>query len=190
MFSRNNKKNIIRFAFIVLLFFLLIFFATQIGTNESMRNALIALGYPGFFLISFVSGFNVVVPLPAASLIPLFVEVGLNFWILVILATIGMALGDTVGYLAGFWGRSASKERDLPVFFQKLERKLSNYRFGTTLFVFLYGTFVPLPNEVIVIPLAYSGVAYHRIIIPLAIGNIFFNTAVGLGVTSLITIVG
>ena len=47
-------------------------------------------------------------------------------------------------------------------------------------FLLIYGSVMPLPNDVIVVPLGAAGVPYWRVMLPLAAGNIIFNTATAL----------
>jgi hypothetical protein len=47
-------------------------------------------------------------------------------------------------------------------------------------FLFVYGAVMPLPNDIVMIPLGAAGVPYWRVILPFGMGNIVFNTATAL----------
>ena len=46
--------------------------------------------------------------------------------------------------------------------------------------LFIYGAMIPIPNDVIVIPMGLAHYPYKKLIIPLGLGNIVFNIMLAL----------
>jgi membrane protein DedA with SNARE-associated domain len=55
----------------------------------------------------------------------------------------------------------------------------------TFVLVTLYAAFVPLPNEVILIPLGLTGVSFKNLIIPLILGNLLSQLVLVYGIIGL-----
>jgi len=51
------------------------------------------------------------------------------------------------------------------------------------LFVGVYATVVPLPNEAILIPLALAGVSWRLLIVPLLVGALLIQTLLVAGIS-------
>jgi len=68
-------------------------------------------GYPGIFLISVLSSATIVIPAPSLALVPIVGSVLNPFWV-GICAGAGEALGELVGYAAGYSGRAVIEKRD------------------------------------------------------------------------------
>jgi membrane protein YqaA with SNARE-associated domain len=158
--------------------------AIFLSRNEAVVDLVERFGYWGMFGASILSGFNVVVPIPIIAFIPVFLEAGLALWAVVLTITLGMTLGDSVGYLLGSTGRKLvhplrARSRILEL--------LDQFRNRHPLFPYLillgYVAFAPAPNEVIVIPLSFMGYKLRYIFPIVLVGNLIFNTLVALGVS-------
>jgi membrane protein YqaA with SNARE-associated domain len=68
-------------------------------------------GYPGIFLISVLSSATIVIPAPSLALVPVIGSVLNPLWV-GICAGAGEALGELVGYAAGYSGRAVIEKRD------------------------------------------------------------------------------
>lgn len=189
MFSKEKSKPFvaIQVVLIVIVLAFVIWLATQVGTNPEVREVFIKLGYPGMFILAMISGFNVIVPIPAILLAPIFVEAGLNLWLLIIVASIGMTVGDIIGFFLGKVGRNVTSNKKMPVFIEKIELWLNKYKYGSSIFMFLYAAFAPIPNEVVVVPLSFSGAKFKQLFWPVFLGNLLFNIYVGHGFVTLIS---
>ena len=139
-------------------------------------------GYPGLLLASVVSGFNVVWPVPVVTFYPFFIESG--FEPVPTLATIalGMTGGDLLGYLIGNTTRDMSSYR-LARFRARAEALHSRHRHLPLGLLFLYAAFVPLPNELLVIPMAYMRYSMAAVMAAVLFGNVIFNTLMAMGVS-------
>lgn len=157
--------------------------------NEVVQNAISQYGYAGIFVVAFVSGFNLVVPLPAIAFMPLFLEAGLNFWITITIITVGITCADSIAYIIGGVGhkmlleqKKYTHEKSL---FQKLLRIKKKHRYAPLVVLFVYSIIAPLPNELMVIPMGLLGYRYMQIFPIVLVGNFIFNIIYATGVESL-----
>ena len=151
---------------------------------EAVRDAAASAGYAGLLAVSVISGFNVFTP-PVATFYPLLLESG--FAPVPTLATIaaGMTAGDFVGYLVGNASRDLAGHR-LASFRARLESMLdvlhARHRLLPYGLLFLYAAFAPVPNELVVIPLAFLRYSPAGVMTALLFGNVIFNVLVAFGV--------
>jgi membrane protein YqaA with SNARE-associated domain len=72
----------------------------------------------------------------------------------------------------------------LPNRLQSLFNKIGNWccnrnnSIYISIFLFLYGAFIPLPNDIVILSLGAAKYNYWKLIIPLGLGNIVFNTMI------------
>src|SRR3989344_3600580 len=94
---------------VILVFIVIIVLAFYLGQlakdNEFVREIIHKYGYIGVFCVAIVSGFNLAIPIPAISFLPLFLESGLNMWIVTLLITIGVTIADMAAFFLGHAGR-------------------------------------------------------------------------------------
>lgn len=146
-------------------------------------------GYIGLFLISIISGFNLISPIPAVSFVPVVVVAGLSFWPAIAIVTIGMTIGDAIGVFLGQTGRGVFDEWIRLEWLERIQAKLSSWKLKPTAAAFLYAAFVPLPNELLLIPLAFIYKRGVALVAATFLGNIVFNTVIAgalLGIVSLV----
>lgn len=151
-------------------------------SRPGLIEQLQSVGLFGLFGLSILSGFNVIVPIPIAALYPSFEALGYSAPVIIGVIATGMTLGDSIGYVLGMLGRSIVPTKG------KIQQYVLRYTHRPVLLSFLvlvYGMVIPLPNELIVIPLAALGVRWYLILIPLLIGNIFFTTLLAFGATGI-----
>jgi membrane protein YqaA with SNARE-associated domain len=175
------RKALLRL-FIVGIFFVLAFWLGSIAeSNETVKSLAIKYGYLGVVVVSVISGVNIVIPIPAIAFLPLFVDVGLNYWIIIFAITIGMSVGDAISYLIGQAGRTFIRTK----IFTHLESIRKEYPLAPFFILFLYAAFVPLPNELVIIPLSFLGYKFFRLAPVVIVGNLIFNIITGSGVNSI-----
>ncbi len=152
------------------------------GEIDAVRETVASAGYPGLLIASVISGFNLVAPLPVAVFYPALIESG--FEPVPTLATIafGMTCGDFLGYLIGDTTRDLARNR-LTGFRTRVEALHRRHRFLPFGFLFLYAGFVPFPNEVVVIPLAFMGYSMVGVMIAVLLGNLIFTPMLAFGVS-------
>ena len=159
-----------------------------VGDNEGARDMVSRFGYTGVFLLSLVGGFNVFVPVPVVSFLPVFIGAGLDLLQLVLVITVGMTTADIAAFYVGKRGRSIVDEATEKKIMDKLQLLQSKHSWLPILAVFMFACIAPLPNEVMVLPLGFLGYQIRYIAVAVFVGNFIFNTAYALGLVKLFNI--
>ena len=76
----NQKKTlglIAVFVSILLVAVLALFLAEQIVSSPELQSLVARLGYVGVILVAIIGGLNIIVPIPAVTLTPIFTASGL-----------------------------------------------------------------------------------------------------------------
>ncbi|HET7276344.1 MAG TPA: VTT domain-containing protein [Longimicrobiaceae bacterium] len=164
----------------------LVFWLTGRALDEPQLVEFVSeYGYPGIFAVAVFSGFSLLVPIPAASFTSLLIEAGLSLPIILTLITLGMTLGDCVGFLLGKAGRSFSQDDGGPTgLTRRLDRLRTRHPHSPSFILFAYAAFVPLPNELVVAPLSFLGMRFWHFFLPVLLGNALFNSLVAAGIVS------
>ena len=150
-----------------------IVWANQVAVeNDQLLDAIARFGYVGLFIVAAISGFNVIIPIPAISLFPLLMEAGFHPIATVLVIGAGMTVGDMIGYLLGRLGR---KMVERGAWLRRLEAVRERHRLAPYVLLFLYAAFAPLPNELIVIPMALIGCRWYGVLGAALAGNLIFN---------------
>ncbi len=186
----NHKKleKILQYCIKIGLAAVIILFAfwlEKIAThNEFVKIIAAKFGYAGTFVVAFISGFNLIIPVPAVSFVPLLVASGLNKWGLIAVLTLGMTAADAAACLLGKKFRERLEIR--------MEKKIAHYKeihdrhhWAPLAILFLVASVAPLPNEVLVIPLAVIGYSAKQIVPPVFFGNMIFNYLSAQGIMTL-----
>ncbi len=190
LYTNVMKKNILRtLVFQVIAVILVIgvafYFADLARGNESVQHMVSTYGFVGIFLVSVVSGFNFVIPIPAISFLPLFLESGLDYWSTIVVISMGMTTADSIAYALGNVGKKVVRGKIV----EKLEKKIKilheKYAWAPLVVLFIFATVAPLPNEVLLIPFAFLNYKFRYIIPIVLVGNIVFNVLYSQGVLSL-----
>lgn len=190
-------KNILRFkkirytllAILAVIIFLSVFSVARFVSSDAQAQAIVQeFGYFGVLIISFIAGLNAIVPVPAATFVPIFTSAGLLTPLIIATMVVGTMLADLLAWYVGVFSRRAAVANypRLQEFALKLKGKKQWY---IVTFLFLYATIAPLPNEIILVPLALAGVKLRVLFIPLLIGTIIYNTGMALGVQSIFQLI-
>jgi len=144
------------------------------------------LQYMGFqsayvimFFLAFLGGLSTFSGIPYHVVLIAFASSGLNPFLLGLLATSGVMLGDATSYYLGTQSKDLLTEHMQSVLHKLKEVENRTPRLMTILF-FLYGALVPFSNDIIVIPSGILGYAFWRVMIPLGIGTLIFNFGLSL----------
>ena len=156
------------------------FLAGNINENEWLTSAVKNLGLVGTIVIGIVCGLNAFVPIPPATFAPLFIESGLSPLLVILGFVIGTTIADSIGYLIGRLGQGYVKDNH-PKVTNYLLNLFKSYERLIPVFLFIYFAIAPLPNEIILIPLALIGYKYKKLIVPLIIGNVIHHTMMVFG---------
>ena len=150
------------------------------GEIDAVRETVASAGYWGLLAASVISGFNLVAPVPVAVFYPFLMESGFQPAPTLVTIAIGMTGGDFLGYLIGDATRDLARNRlaGFRARVQSLHRRHRLLPFGL---LFLYAAFVPFPNEVVVIPLAFMGYSMGGVMVAVLLGNVIFNSVLAFG---------
>lgn len=177
-----NKKLLINAAVAIGVIVVVFLHFNAITESNYIRIAVTTYGYLGIFFASILSGFNLFVPVPVVMFTPLFTELGLNFIIVVFTISAGLTLGDLATFYIGRGGHILFNPYKRP-FMKKMER-LRKERPRTLLAaLFLFASFVPLPNEVLLMPFGFIGMRLRQVLPVVFLGNLVFNTLIASGIT-------
>lgn len=180
-----TKNLTLKIVFIIIFILFAIFISVEARENEFIRRSINDYGYLGIFIISLISGFNLVVPIPAITFLPAFVESGLNEYWIILLITAGMATADSIAFFIGKTGKQIALSGAQKGLLNKLEGIRQRSHGIPIVLLFLFAAFAPLPNEVILIPIAILGYRFITILPVIFLGNFIFNILVGAGILNL-----
>ena len=149
---------------------------------EAVREAVAAAGYGGLLAAAVLSGFNLVAPVPIVAFYPFLMESGFSPAPTLAVIALGMTAGDFLGYLVGDASRELARGR-LRGFRARVERIHGRHPLLPLGLLFLYAAFAPVPNELLVIPLAFMGYNLAGVMTAVLLGNVIFNSWAALGVS-------
>lgn len=187
-FSIHNIPKVYAAIFFVFVFGGAILMAQFISQNETANQVIAEFGYVGVLILAIISGLNPVLPLPAATLTPLFTEAGLTIPLVIISLTIGTLIADFIGFSLGHISRTSVAKR-YPKQFATFTSLGSQRKRLIFVFVSFYAALMPLPNEIILIPLAVAGVSFPFLLLPLFIGNLINQSLLVYGISSVVGII-
>lgn len=153
---------------------------------ESLADAIEQGGYVALFAAAVVSGFNFAVPLPVISFFRAFTSAGMDPVAVIVVVSIGMTVADGLGFLLG----SAAKRINGVRAWTESPRVAAlrrQHALRVWLALTAYAAFVPLPNELVVVPLAVARMRARLILSAVLCGNLIFNILMALGVSWLHT---
>lgn len=184
-YNRKNWNRLLFTSVLLLLTITAVFHLAQfIIADATAQNLVQNFGYWGVLLVSYIAGLNALVPVPAGSFVPIFVAGGLAMPLIITMLVIGTFLADMTAYLLGVLGRKiATNKYPKLIHYSSILKEKNN--FYVVLGVFLYASFSPLPNELILVPLALMGTPIWLLVPPLIVGTIIYQGAFALGITGL-----
>lgn len=165
---------------ILAIFIFALFLADFVSQNGAAQDIVGKFGYIGIALIALVSGFNLIFPIPVVFFVPVFTAAGYPLWGIIVAMAVGITIADSIGYLIGSLGHTYTKN-NYPTVFRTLEGLKEKHRKLILPLVFVYAAIAPLPNELIMIPLAVLGFRYRVLIVPFILGTLVYVTLVAYG---------
>jgi membrane protein YqaA with SNARE-associated domain len=139
-----------------------------VGVENGFIIAFIAALLGGISTFSSVPYTIIIITLGAGGLSP----IGLG-----LVAALGLFFGDTTSYFLGYSGNGVVPSR-LQEKLQRFHTWLVQERFTALLpvFIFLYGALFPFSNDVVAISFGLARYPYWKVMIPLTLGAVVFNT--------------
>jgi len=182
--NRFSAKQAITISIVLTALLLAVYASTQLSEQTALIALVESWGYPAVVVLGFISGINAIIPIPAATLTPVFSAAGLLLPGIILSLVAGTMIADLCGYLFGASTKNIISEK-YPRLVNFLQHIVANHRRWLIPFVIVYAAFIPFPNEAILIPLAFSGITFRYLLIPLIIGNTLHQLVLVYGVIGL-----
>lgn len=164
------------FPFLLLVFIIGWSFALyQFGPSEVVALLGIENGYVIAGLLGFLGGVSTFFTLPYHFVIVTLASGGLQPIFLGLITAVGVFLGDSISYFIGYHGRSVLPSR-IADLFHRLYLWCQARRGMFPLFLFIYAAFIPFSNDFMLISLGLARYPYWKLMVPLALGTLVFNT--------------
>lgn len=180
-----NAKKVFHMALVGLVLVVVLvgalFAAEAVEQNDLAQELVQRFGYSGVALLAVIAGLNALVPIPAATFVPVFLAGGLILPLIAAALTIGTIIADLIGFYLGRFG-SRFVTIHYPQTYERFKNLHEHNSRWLPVFVLLYATFVPFPNEAYLIPFGILGVPLKRFILPMMLGAAIHQTALAYGV--------
>ena len=184
----KGSKIILQGAVLVAIVAFAFYLAGVASDNALIQEIVSGYGYVGIFIIALISGFNLLVPIPAVAFLPLFLESGLLFWPAIMFITLGVTCADVLSYTLARAGKKIVSQSFGEKIFNKFHELGSRYPRSPLALLLLYACVVPLPNELILVPLVLFGYSLKRIIPIILFGNLIHQLLYAKGVLGIFNI--
>lgn len=180
--QKSTIKKIIVWTLIILLIAWSIFLF-YIDVNTVIASIGIENTYVILFLVAAVSGTSFLTSASFYVVYLAYVHADLHPLTLGIVGGLGMSIGDSLFF---FLSRTAGDVMNLSK--NKTYKKLFAYisrlpHWGVYIFTYLYASFSPFPNDILMVALGVLRFRYSRIIPIIIIGNITLLTLVAAGIS-------
>lgn len=182
--ARQANRSVITLVVFVAAFAALLWVSQSLSQSEQVQNIVADFGYLGVLIIGVIAGLNIFVPVPAATFTSVFLAAGLSLPLIIIALAVGTLIADFTSFFLGHLSRELMEKKHpkLFTFITNFQEKHSRW---TYVLVLVYASFMPLPNELILIPLGLAGVRFKNLIIPLLIASIIHQIILVYGVIGL-----
>lgn len=150
-----------------------------IGPEKIVEKVGVHNGYLLGFLISASGGVSVFSSGVVYATMTTLVIGGLNFIILGLAMGVGSFIGDMIMFYLGVKGKKMAEEKYKKKMkkYQKWIKKQPNWI--VYLILYFYVSFVPMPNDLLLIPLGLAGYHYKQVIPSVLLGNLTFMLLLG-----------
>lgn len=170
----KNLFILITLIFLIVLISFTIFIVTpeKIVEKIGLKNSYFVLWF-----FAFLGGTSILFPFPYYLFTFSFGAAGLNPLLLGISAGLGTLIGDATTYFLAYFGRKTLSKKN-PKFLEKMLDIATKNKFQFMIFAFLYASFIPLSDDLIMIPAGVIKYPYKRLAISMGLGKIFLNTMI------------
>lgn len=161
--------------------------AVYATNNDAFAERVVSLGYAGIVIAAYISGLNLIVPIPTAAFVPMFTSTGFALSTVIALMVVGTVLADLTAYGIGYHGRRVLRIQETNGY-RRIETLVHKHNRLVLPFLFVYAAIMPLPNELVVIPLSLLGYRAIVLLVPLILGTIIHISLFALGIESLFSL--
>lgn len=170
---------------LVILLILGILYATKFLVHHTDSAQFIAqFGVLGVIAVGMIAGFNVFIPVHAATFTPAFLAAGFSMHTIILNLAIGTTIADSISFALGMWSRTIAAKKYASIV-ARLHTFGTTYKRWIPIGVLLYAACIPFPNEALLIPLGLMGFPFRVLIPSLIIGNILNQTLFAFGFVEL-----
>lgn len=127
--------------------------------------------------LGFLSGAMTLSGIPYHLVLVGFASAGPNPFLLAVAATVGVALGDCISYLLGYHSHGAVPKGLRRMLLMVRDFAHRHPRLMPLMF-FAYGALVPFSNDLIGLTMGLARYSIVRVMLPLALGTLVFNTTI------------
>lgn len=187
-FLTNNLLTLSKGIGLLVIFLLLVTLISYTIQNEGLQEFIAQFGYAGILILAYISGLNLLVPIPAPTFVPLFTASGFPIELVIATMVIGTTLADLTGFFLGIWGKTIVERKHL-VWYERFTLFANKHEKLVQPGVFLFAAFFPLPNELFLIPLGLAGFRLRRLLLPLILGTIIHISLLAIGFDTLARLV-
>lgn len=145
--------------------------AEQVISLIGVENA-----YVFIFILAFWGGITTFSGIPYHVVLMALAAGGLNPLALGVTTALAVSLGDCTSYFVGYFGRALVSPRIEHALTRLVTLHNQHPKLLPALF-FLYGACVPFSSDLVTIPMGLLRYPLWRVIVPLGIGTVIFNTA-------------
>jgi membrane protein YqaA with SNARE-associated domain len=132
--------------------------------------------YALMFILALIGGLTTFSGVPYHAILVMLSSGGLNPLLIGLAASFGVMAGDATSYYIGYSGGRIVPPR-IGKHLKKFYDFCLSYPRLLPLGFFAYGSIVPFSNDFIVISMGMARYPFWRVMIPLGLGNLVFNTA-------------
>jgi membrane protein YqaA with SNARE-associated domain len=174
MSEKSTFKKILPIIPLLFGFILTGFFLVYVSPDSLINYIGINNAYFLMFAVAALSGLSTFNSVPYYAILLVLANAGVNPFFLGTASALGVMSGDSFSYFIGRQGSAVIPKILRPVF-RKINSWAVNFPRMFPLVCFVYGAICPLSNDFITISSGIAKIAFARVMIPLALGNIIFN---------------
>lgn len=182
-----TRNKVIRSLFFILLISTILavsyWLSTQIAGDTYIEAVIQSYGGLGVLILGFITGLNILIPVPAASFAPIFIAGGMSIFSIIALLIIGTMAANLLSFAIGHFGHKVACSYH-PEAQEKFLELYTKHKAYLPYLIFGFTAFVPFPDEIYLIPLGFLGIRLRVIILPLFLGTVVYQTLTAFGFTS------
>jgi hypothetical protein len=168
----KKTKNIIIFLGVLFVLILINFFIYFLGPEKIVDFIGVENTYFIVFAIATIGGLSTLTGTVLFSTIIAFVAGGVNPFLLGTIGGMGIFISDTIFYTLALYGRKSAPQ-NWEYRIEKIEKWMKKYPSWLILtIVYIYISFTPLPNDILMIILVLGGYSYKKIATVLLMGSL------------------
>ncbi len=169
------RKNIFRVLFGLVVLIAIFLLQREFADSRLVQDTAMNAGYLGVVAFTFFNSFNYFVPIVTPTLLPTWTAAGLSPILTTGLIIIVITLTDIAFYLLGRYSRRFTEHVKTQKYMVRIRTLRDKSRFLPLVVFAVWILVVPLPNELVVVPLGILGYKLLPVACIALVGNAIFN---------------